>query len=87
MKNIFVILLGFSMLFVSCSKDTTDEFEHFFFRTDGADLSVEVNGNVDSKVFVVYLHGGPGGGSQHMPMMGWISNRDVDGFWFSYLQQ
>ena len=51
------------MLFSSCSKDTTDEFEHFFFRTDGADLSVEVNGNVGSKVFVVYLHGGPGGGS------------------------
>ena len=54
-----MVLIAFS-----CTKQTSNTYERFMFRSDGADLAVEVNGNVGSKIFVLLLHGGPGGGSQ-----------------------
>lgn len=63
MKNNILIILGSFILLISCTRETTDEFDHFFFRNADADLSVEINGNIASKVFFLYLHGGPGGGS------------------------
>jgi proline iminopeptidase len=48
--------------FASCTQENTDTYERFFFRTsDGADLAVEVDGNRNSNVFILLLHGGPGG--------------------------
>ena len=38
-------------------------FERFYFRTDDADLAVEINGNIASNTIVILLHGGPGGGA------------------------
>ena len=45
------------------TKKKTDTYERFYFKNDGADLAIEVNGNLTSKVFILHLHGGPGGGS------------------------
>lgn len=55
---ILFILLGSS----SCSDNllSTDVKDHFFLKNDGAVMPVFVNGNTSSKVFVIYLHGGPG---------------------------
>lgn len=47
----------------SCTKKTTETSERFYFRNDGADLAVQVDGNTHSKVFILMLHGGPGGGA------------------------
>lgn len=63
MKNNIFILVGSLLLLISCTRENTDEFDHFFFRNADADLSVEINGNIASKTFILYLHGGPGGGS------------------------
>lgn len=51
--------------FLSCQKsDTgTEVADHFFLQSEGAVMPVFVNGNVKSNVFVIYLHGGPGGTS------------------------
>ena len=35
--------------------------DYWYFRTDGVDLPVRVEGNLDSGVVLVMLHGGPGG--------------------------
>lgn len=54
-----VIISGIIML--ACTKQKTRTYERFMFRTEGADLAVEVNGNMAGKVFILLLHGGPGG--------------------------
>lgn len=51
------------LMLLSCTKKNTATSERFFFRNDGADLSVQVDGNIASKVFILLLHGGPGGSS------------------------
>lgn len=63
MKNILYSILGSLLLLTSCALEKADDIEPFFFRTDGADLLVDIDGNIASNVFIVYLHGGPGGGS------------------------
>lgn len=63
MKKILQNLcLAFLFLISSCSKETLDlnTKDHFFLESDGAVMPVFVNGNTQSKVFVIYLHGGPG---------------------------
>jgi len=57
------ILFCFLIITISsCSKQETDTYERFYFRTDdGADLAIQVDGNRNSKVFILLLHGGPGG--------------------------
>lgn len=47
----------------SCTQIESATYERFYLQTDGADLAVEVNGNIASGTFIVLLHGGPGGGS------------------------
>jgi len=59
-----VILFLSIVLFLSCQKDklplseNTDEI--FFVKASKQTLPVRVKGNAASKVFVVYVHGGPG---------------------------
>ena len=62
MKNLYYIIIGLCLSLASCTKKETANFDHFFFRNDGADLFVQVNGNIASNTFVLFLHGGPGGG-------------------------
>lgn len=58
--NLSIIIL---VLLSACTKINEPTSERFYFRNDGADLAVQVDGNVDSKTFILLLHGGPGGGS------------------------
>lgn len=62
-KLIVFCLLAITVL--SCSKEATDTYERFYFRTDdGADLAIQVDGNRNSDIFILLLHGGPGGSGQ-----------------------
>jgi len=63
MKHLLYIAIGICLTLTACTRQESDTYDHFFFRNDGADLSVEVNGNIASKTFILLLHGGPGGGS------------------------
>ncbi len=62
-KNYKLFFIGIVMvaLFWSCTKGANDTYERFFFRFEGADLAIEVNGNFSSETFILLLHGGPGG--------------------------
>lgn len=54
---------------VACAPQDTSALEdHFFLRTDGADLRVQVDGNLDSDVLILMLHGGPGGSGHEYNM-------------------
>ena len=65
MKNILFGLLTLgTLLLSSCEKEATlseNMEETFYLRSDGADMPVFVRGNGASKVFILILHGGPGG--------------------------
>ena len=59
--TVIIILLG------SCQKEQFSNSEnakdHFFLKNEGAEMPVWVEGNTNSKTFVIFLHGGPGGSS------------------------
>lgn len=59
MKKINYIIFGLFFIIASCTKQSSDTFDQFFFRNDGADLFVHVNGNIASNTFILFLHGGP----------------------------
>lgn len=50
------------ILITACSKEALDTQvkDHFFLESDDAVMPIFVNGNTKSKVFLIYLHGGPG---------------------------
>lgn len=70
MKHLpFYIFLISLCLWTACDKDgnqtddLNDYIEQFNLKNDGAIMPVIVQGNVASDVFVLWLHGGPGGES------------------------
>jgi len=65
MKNkiLLGLFIAFGLSFFSCQKtsDLTKIKDSFTLTRNGADMPVYTFGNVQSKVFVITLHGGPGG--------------------------
>jgi pimeloyl-ACP methyl ester carboxylesterase len=57
-----ITILTIILIASSCKKQqiTTSAKNHFFLENAGAVMPIFVNGNTKSKVFIVYLHGGPG---------------------------
>jgi len=53
-------LVLISLILMGCSEYIT-EGDHFFIRSEGADMPVIVQGNLDADVVILFLHGGPGG--------------------------
>ncbi|WP_235294965.1 alpha/beta fold hydrolase [Portibacter lacus] len=66
----FLFLLGM-MVISSCSweVDTAEKFyDLFYVERNGAQMPIHVHGNIQSKTFILILHGGPGGnGLQYRP--------------------
>lgn len=55
-------LLASALMLAACgSRSGTDHDRVIYVRNDGADLMAWVRGNVDSGVFLIVSHGGPGG--------------------------
>lgn len=59
--NMILPVLAAVMLFMSCSKENYFEGDHFFVRNEGAEMPVYIKGNIESGVFILFVHGGPGG--------------------------
>lgn len=59
----YILINSLAGCLLSCTLPTTDTYDRFYFHQDGADLAVEVNGQIRSGTFILLLHGGPGGGS------------------------
>lgn len=62
--TIFVLASSLLLLFSACRKDKLwKEGDFFFLRHKGADMPVWLRGNIQSNIFILHLHGGPGGSS------------------------
>ncbi len=73
MKTGIISLILFMLLFVvSCSNDvgefSSDAYDEFAVRSNGNDMLVRVIGNTESRIIILFVHGGPGEGS-------WIFNK------------
>lgn len=64
LTSVSIILLA-CVLLGSCSVGFLENGDYFFLKSDGAVLPVWVNGNIDSGVFIITVHGGPGETSGH----------------------
>ncbi len=63
--GILIAWLLMPLIFITCRKDDLKSEKQFFWlRNKGADMPVWVEGNLASQVFVVVVHGGPGGDAQ-----------------------
>ncbi len=48
-------------LFIGCNKNGLNSLnDHFYVRHAGADMPVYIHGNASEKVFLLFIHGGPG---------------------------
>jgi pimeloyl-ACP methyl ester carboxylesterase len=56
-----IALYAFMLLFTCCSQDAFREGDFFYLVNKGAQMPVIVRGNISSHVFVIFIHGGPGG--------------------------
>lgn len=64
MKNSILILFGSLLFLASCNKEKINKAEDFFYlESKGASMPVWIRGNVASNKFIIFLHGGPEGGS------------------------
>lgn len=64
MKKISIYSILFVLVLISaCKKDVdlSNLKDFFYLRNDGADMPVYVEGNAVSGIFVIVIHGGPGG--------------------------
>ena len=59
-KVLFFSIIVFS-LFISCGKNDLNSLnDNFYVRHAGADMPVYIYGNASNKVFLLFIHGGPG---------------------------
>jgi len=59
MKNFILIILLFILL--TCRDDTFYSGDFFYLVNTGAQMPVSVRGKISSGVFILFIHGGPGG--------------------------
>jgi len=64
MKQTFILALALMLSLASCQKESKPSTDQFTLRNKGADMPVWVEGNPESKVLLVIIHGGPGGDGQ-----------------------
>jgi len=60
-RHYFIYAIAIQLLIISCSKETFYNGDHFFVENDGARMPVYIKGNIDSRIFILFIHGGPGG--------------------------
>lgn len=77
MKRLLIFLFTGLVLLSSCKREEAGMLrDYFVLRNKGADMPVWVEGKSDRKVFLVLLHGGPGGDAQvYNTMMTVFSSR------------
>ena len=62
MRNIILVFVLSTSIFISsCEKENFYDGDHFFVKNAGAEMPVYIKGNIESKVFILFVHGGPGG--------------------------
>ncbi|MCK5134517.1 MAG: alpha/beta fold hydrolase [Bacteroidales bacterium] len=77
MKYLYILLIAFVLFSCEKEQDLGKLNETIYVRNDGADMPVYMRGNMNSKVVVLIVHGGPGGNG--------LEYRD--GFWTVDLEE
>ncbi len=87
MKNQIITLASIILITSSsCKKESFFEGDHFFVRNAGAEMPVYIKGNIDSRTFILFLHGGPGGNAT-LPSFMPVSKELENDFAFAYWDQ
>jgi len=85
-RLVFGIALFAFFLMNSCDQENYYEGDHFFIRNAGAEMPVYIKGNIESGVFILFLHGGPGG-SASLPSFMPVSKELENDYAFAYWDQ
>ena len=87
MKQVILSAIFVPFIIVSCQKETItigmNVSETFYVENNGASMRVLVEGNTSGKVFIVFVHGGPGAGN-FIYNTDYISNNIEDKYAFVY---
>ncbi len=87
MKNQFLAIASIILItFSSCKKESFFDGDHFFVKNAGAEMPVYVKGNIESKTFILFLHGGPGGNAT-LPSFMPVSKELEKDYAFAYWDQ
>ncbi len=87
MKNLVIHFLFIILVFLfSCEMDEFYQGDHFFVKNAGAEMPVYVKGNIQSGIFILFLHGGPGGNAS-LPSFMPVSKELENDYAFAYWDQ
>lgn len=86
MKSIITIICLLALILNSCTKQDYYDGDHFFIESKGATMPVIIKGNIESKTFIIFLHGGPGGNAS-LPSFMPVSKELEKDFAFAYWDQ
>ncbi|MGJ8661255.1 MAG: alpha/beta fold hydrolase [Bacteroidota bacterium] len=86
MRNSTLFITLVVILLSACSKKKFYDEDHFFITNKGADMPVYIKGNIKSKTFILFLHGGPGG-SATLPSFMPVAKELEKDFAFAYWDQ
>jgi proline iminopeptidase len=81
-----VLACSVLLIMSSCEKESFYDGDHFFIKNAGAEMPVFVKGNIESGVFILFLHGGPGG-SASLPSFMPVSKELEKDYAFVYWDQ
>jgi proline iminopeptidase len=82
MKTTF--LIGCLLVLISCGDDTYRQGDFFFLINQSAKMPVVVRGNKSSGIFILFIHGGPGGTALQkmgLPAFNDLENSYATVFW------
>lgn len=87
-KLTLIIAIVTGIFTVACGNVYNAEDSDFFYiRNDGADMSIWVCGNKDSDIFIILIHGGPGGSSQIYHNIEYSNKMEEDFAWVYWDQR
>ena len=87
MKNLsFIFFISLIIFISSCEKENYYQGDHFFIKNAGAEMPVYVKGNIKSGIFILFLHGGPGGNAS-LPSFMPVSQELENDYAFAYWDQ
>jgi len=85
MKNLAILIsIPVIILLSACEKEGFYNGDHFFVKNAGAEMPVYIKGNINSGVFILFVHGGPGGNaslSSFLPVSKELENDYAFAYW------
>lgn len=79
MKNTTYFLWTILLLqWCACTKNDHYQGDHFFVKNKGATMPVLIKGNLDANVFILFLHGGPGGNASQASFLPVFQELETD---------